>query len=185
MVDSVDRDTSKYYKNGDFVVYLPRVYENVVSLRLMGGEFPLIADAKTHSYTLGQNIPSSNFGSDPSPSNTYYFLMDLEGLNKTDECAVAGNRSTYPDGYFAKIPATGQVTFIEYNDHSAQENIAKYTPAIGKLDRIHIRTRVHSQQGNQGFMYWPTDFSLSFEIEYLDNVFDDFSQFETRVRERD
>ena len=87
--------------------------------------------------------------------------------------------------------------FIEYNDHSGQENVARYSPAIGKLDRLHIKTRLHSQQGNQGFIYWTTDgavasginqkgaeFSLSFEIEYLDNVFDDFSSLETRISER-
>lgn len=215
MIDSADRDTKKYHTNGDFVVYLPRVYENVVSIRLMAAEFPLLvitggAGALFHYYENGQNIASTDWAdinttqNNPDailPVNTYYFLIDIEGLNKTDECAVAGERSSFPDSYFAKIPATesNNGLFIEYNDHSAQDNVSRYSPAIGKLDRMHIRTRLHNQQGNQGFIYWTSDgaipgtttdnqkgaeFSLSFEIEYLDNVFDDYSSLETRISER-
>jgi hypothetical protein len=190
LVDSADRDTVKFFKNGDFVVSLPRVYENVVAIRLMAGEFPDVTNSngKLHFYSNGQNVPSASFGSDSAVSaSTFYFLIDIEGLNKTDECAVGANKSTFTDSYFAKIPclSTGD-GFIEYNDHSGQENIARYTPAIGKLDRMHIRTRLHSQQGNTGFLYWSSsEYSLSFEIEYLDNAFDDFSQFETRVSTRE
>lgn len=207
MVDSADRDTAKYYTNGDFVIYLPRVYENVVSLRLMAAEFPLLVipnprgvGAQRRFYSAGQNV-SGTYVASPisSGDNVFSFLIDIEGLNKTDECAVGANRSTFNDGFFAKIPATqtNSGSFIEYNDHSAQDNIARYTPPIGKLDRMHIRTRLHNQQGNLGFIYWTTDgavadgtnqkgaeFSLTFEIEYLDNVFDDFSSLETRIGER-
>ena len=215
IIDSADRDSLKYYTNGDFVIFLPRVYENVVSMRLMAGEFPPSvilsgsAGAVTHNYSSSSNYASTfnssadvKIGTAPN-TNIYYFLIDIEGLNKSDETAVGANRSTFADGFFAKVPATlsNSQTFIEYNDHSAQDNIAKYSPPIGKLDRLHIRTRLHSQQGNQGFMYWTTDgnvattggsgttqkgaeFSLTFEIEYLDNVFDDFSGFETRIGNR-
>lgn len=187
LVDSSDRDSVKFFKNGDFIISLPRVYENVVAIRLMAGEFPELSSAKLHSYSNGQNLPNASYGSDPNvPGDTYYFLIDMEGLNKTDECAVAANRSTYTDSYFAKIPRLKTLDeFIEYNDHSGQENIARYTPAIGKLDRMRIRTRLHSQQGAAGFLYWPSEYSLSFEIEYLDNTFDDFSQFETRISTRE
>lgn len=218
LIDSGDRDTVKYYTNGDFVVFLPRVYENVVSLRLMAGEFPPIvnqsnspatASAVTHNYSSSTNYSNTynNSGDATVTSSTfaYYFLIDIEGLNKSDECSVASLKSTFADGFFSKIPAlsssyVGQ-SFIEYNDHSGQDNISKYTPPIGKLDRLHIRTRLHSQQGNQGFLYWTKDgasatsggggtnqkgaeFSLTIEIEYLDNVFDNFSGFESRISER-
>ena len=214
-IDSADRDTAKYYTNGDFVVYLPRTYENVVSIRLMAAEFlPLVsqssgAGAVTHTYTASSNYPNTFVSNTDTAivatDNRYYFLVDIEAMNKSDECAVGANKSTYPDGFFAKIPAManayGSVNFIEYNDHSGQDNIARYTPAIGKLDRLHIRTRLHSQQGNTGFIYWTTgggvatpggggstqkgaEFSLSLEIEYLDNVFDDFSSFESRITDR-
>jgi hypothetical protein len=195
-IDSADRDASKYVTNGDFVVYLPRVYENVVSLRLMSGEFPPITSQGVgnmvlHPYSAGPNAPSSTFIDDAGPiSAPYYFMIDLEGLNKSDETAVGANKSTFTDSYFAKIPALASNGFIEYNDHSAHENIARYNPPIGKLDRLRIRTRLHSQQGNQGFAYWTTDgeydgvivdYTLSLEIEYIDNSFDQYSTTETRI----
>jgi hypothetical protein len=211
MIDSADRDTTKYYTNGDFTVYLPRVYENVVSIRLMAAEFPPFVTQVTSPASVGARLTTYSAignnlsaltgytsGTDGAISDrNYYFLVDIEGLNKTDETTVGGNRSTFPDGFFAKIPAVLNGSFIEYNDHSAQENIAEFKPALGKLDRLHIRTRLHSQQDRSGFIYWTTDsavpsgsnqkgaeFSLSLEIEYLENSFDDFSSFETRVSDR-
>jgi len=216
-VDSADRDTGIYYTNGEFVVYLPRVYEKVVSLRLMSAEFPTLESALTHSYSNGQNIPSGTY-SDTAVTISgnampNYFLVDIEGLNKGDETAVAGNKSQFPDSFFAKIANTtyskavlvsntlaiGRTTnFIEYNDHSGQENKAYFNPPIGKLDRLRIRTRLHSQQGGQGFLYWTSDqsnaassnvnganYCLTFEIEYLDNGFDQFSSLSTRLRPSD
>lgn len=218
-IDSADRDQVKYYTNGDFVVYLPRRYENIVSIRLMGAEFPPLiqggsgtqAAARQHSYfrsatnSGGQNIPSTTYAGDTTVTDNY-FLIDLEGLNKTDECVVNANKSTFPDGFFAKIPAIVQTrgninastNIISYNDHSYQENIARYYPPIELLDRLHIRTRLHSQQGDQGFIYWTNDglvasatnrggtaeFNLTFEIEYLTNSFDEFSSFESRISDR-
>ena len=168
IIDSGDRDSAKYSTNGDFVVYLPRVYESVVSIRLVAAEFPATAPSTEGPGTGG---------------STQYFLIDIEGLNKSDECSVGADRSGYPDGYFAKIPfISGQVTY--YSDNSQQENIAQYSPAIGKLDRMHIRIRYHNQKATGGYIYWGTQYSLTFEVEYLDNVFDNFSQFETRVTDR-
>jgi hypothetical protein len=208
-VDSADRDTLLYYTNGEFVVYLPRTYEKVVSIRLMSAEFPTLDYSVTHSYSGGQNIPAANFANDtvqtaPLP---LYFMVELDGLNKTDETSVGANRSQYADAFFAKIPAfisqRGQAGgsnnyMIEYNDHSGQENIAKYSPPIAKLDRLRVRTRLHSQQGSQGFLYWTgstvgvatssnvnvINYSLTFEIEYMDNGFDNFSSMQTFLRDR-
>lgn len=177
LIDSGDRDTVKYTKNGDFVVYLPRVYENVVSLRLMGAEFP----ANPLTYNSVDNSSAA------IPTTTLYLLIDIEGINKTDECSVGSDRSGFPDSYFAKIPISSNTTDkVFYNDHSAQDNIAYYKPAIGKLDRLHIHTRLHTQKSDpKRSVIWSSgEFSLSFEIEYLDNVFDDFSQFETRLSDR-
>lgn len=205
MIDSADRDTTKFFTNGDFVVYLPRVYENVVSLRLMGAEFNTFGSATgvgalIHNLANGQNVVSSKWNSDvPFSTPPFYLLVDIDGFNKTDECAINGNRSGFSNSYYAKVPVN-QYGVTQYNDHSAQENVAQLTPALGKLDRLHIRTRLHTQQGStDGFVYWTTDgayagstsgnqkgaeYSLSFEIEYLDNVFDDFSSIETRVSDR-
>lgn len=205
IIDSADRDSTRYYTNGDIVVFLPRVYENVVSIRLMAGEFPPIISgtnspstpgALTHSYGTSSNLQTaySTTGDVAVPLTTYYLLLDIEGLNKTDETTLSSIKSSFPDSTFAKIPVTlNNGGFIEYNDHSAQDNIVPFTPPIGKLDRLHIRTRLHSQQGNKGFVYWTTnggiangtnqlgaEYSLTLEIEYLDNSFDSFSSFETR-----
>ena len=173
-VDSADRDVSKYQYNGDFVVYLPRVYENVVSIRLVSAYFPA-----EDPFVIAN--PPVNI-----TSKTPYILLDIEGLNKMDECSVGADRSGYTDSYFAKIPfdiASGSLQF--YNDNSDQENIAHYSPAIGKLDRMHIRTRLHEHKPTGEYILWKTyDYALTFEIEMLDNSFDDFSQFETRVSER-
>jgi hypothetical protein len=216
-IDSADRDTAIYYTNGEFVVYLPRVYEKVVSLRLMSAEFPTLESAIVRSYTSGGNAPTATYTADTAIVTTSnampnYFLVDIDGLNKSDETAVAGNRSQHPDSFFAKIPnvvyskatatAARTTTFIEYNDHTHAENIAHFSPPIGKLDRLRIRTRLHSQQGTQGFIYWTTDqtvataggagtntnvanYCLTFEVEYLDNGFDNFSSMSTRLGPND
>jgi hypothetical protein len=174
-IDSGDRDIIKYKYNGDFVVYLPRVYENVVSIRLVSGDFP-----RDDIYLF------SDVANTLSNNNTPYIMLDIEGLNKMDECSIGADRSGYPDGYFAKIPfdiTTGSQQ--TYNDNSAQENIAHYSPAIGKLDRMHIRTRLHEHKVTGDYILWKnSNYSLTFEIEMMDNSFDDFSQFETRVLER-
>lgn len=181
VIDSGDRDVKKYPYNGDFVVYLPRVYENVVSIRLAGAEFPKVN--ATDRTTDGE-----------ISVNPLYFVLDIEGLNKIDECSIGADRSGYPDGMFAKIPTDSITdgTPIFYNDHSNPENIAHYTPAIGKLDRMHIRIRTHDQKQTGAYVYWGAanstirsdQYSLTFEIEMLDNSFDDFSSFESRIADR-
>ncbi len=217
LIDSADRDTTKYYTNGDFVVYLPRNYQNVVSIRLKSAEFPPLtkgasgAGAVGHSYVYGQNVSGSNWsvntGTDvPVPATNYYFLVELEGLNKDDETVASAQRSTYVDNFFAKIPVNlvqqsstaTPAYFIEYNDHTLEENISRYTPAIENLDRIRVKCRLHSQQDKSGFIYWTSDgtyagnggnssanFALTLELEMLENGFDDFSSFETRIQNRE
>lgn len=191
-IDSRDRDPTKYVKvnggaassdSGDFVVYLPRVYENVVSIRLRSA---LIA------------APSAAGFSDK------YLLMSIEGLNKIDETATGGQRSGLVDNAFAKIsnpnmadPASAtQKTFtIYYNDKVDEENINHYTPPIGRLDRFHITLYNHPAtvvptqttnvpQTNPNFApitFGTAEHTFTFEIEYLDNAFNDFSTFETRL----
>ena len=87
-VDSRDRDPTKYVKTnggatasdpGDYVVYLPRPFQKVTRIRLMNAAM------------LGVQ-----------PSDTY-IMMQLEGLNRMDECASGADRSGYVDSTFAKI----------------------------------------------------------------------------------
>lgn len=92
-IDSRDRDPTKFLKvvggasssdPGDYVVYLPRVYENVCSIRLK-------------SATI--QSPESGLS-----SSDFYIMIDIEGLNKIDETAPAADRSGHINSSFAKIP---------------------------------------------------------------------------------
>lgn len=171
MLDSGDRDITKYLRNNDVVFYLPRVYENVVSIRLMAAEIP----ANALVFSTGGAVASSSL----------YYLVDVEGLNKTDECAAGASRSGFPDGYFAKIPVASTTAATFYNDNSNQENISAYYPPIGRLDRLRVRMRLHSQKASADSIYWSSsEYSLSLELECMENSFDSFSSFETRISKR-
>lgn len=191
-IDSRDRDPTKFVKvnggasssdAGDFVVYLPRVYENVVSIRL-------------RSAIIG--APSAAGFSDN------YVLLSIEGLNKIDETATGAQRSGLVDNSFAKISnpnmadplsATQKTYTIYYNDKVDEENIVRYTPAISRLDRMHISLYHHpstvvptattnAPQTNPNFVpitFGTANHSFTFEIEMLTNGFSDFSSFETRL----
>lgn len=219
-IDSSDRDVNKYYTNGDFVAYLPRTYERVTAIRLIGAEFPPLAvssgvstaGALKHSYTNGQNIRRANYTLDRVLSEYYYyFMIDIDGLNGIDETSVGSNLSSFPDGSFAHIPVITEVqangtSYISYNNKSGPDNEVKLTPPSA-IDRLRIRIRTHDQQGGTGFLYWTRDgafangqqssnnidqatsnvdinYTLLLEIEYLENGFDDFSSFETRIGNR-
>lgn len=191
-IDSRDRDTTKFVKvnggasasdPGDYVVYLPRVYENVVSLRLKSA---IIRAPQSSGFTNN------------------YMLMSIEGLNKMDETATGANRAGFVDSAFAKIsnpnmadPAsvTQNTYTIFYNDKVDEENITRYTPAIGRLDRFHITFYYHpatvtltgssvspaTTSPSAPITFGTSENTLTFEIEYLDNSFTDFSSFETRL----
>lgn len=182
IIDSRDRDLAKFVKvnggasqsdPGDYVVYLPRVYENVVSIRLKTAEI---------------GTPQAGW-----QNNEHYILMSLEGLNKIDETAAAADRSGQVDSAFAKIPldignaATyGGVVF--YNDSTFSENTTTYYPPIGRLDRLHVTFRYHTVTSpsatapiNAPITFGTSQNALTFEIEYLDNGFNNVSTFETRL----
>jgi len=182
-IDSGDRDIVKYPLNGDFIIHLPRVYEKVVSLNISSAEFPPMnsAFAKAINGSTGTSVTSSPL----------YFLLEFKDLNKADETAHLANRSSLVDSAFAKFQVHTLVDPLFYNENSSQKNIEYYQPSLSKLDRLHIRTRLHTQKGSttdslttDGFIYWDTEFALTLEIETLENSFDDFSSIETRVGER-
>ena len=192
LIDSRDRDVTKFQRPqltvgtnplsdpGDYVVYLPRPFENVVSIRLVSAEI---------------TAPSSGGFAAPTP----YILLSLEGLNRMDETAPGADRAGYIDTTFAKIPtnASGAVSagaVVYYNDKISPENITAYNPPISNLNRIHVTFR-HHRPGSA----WATDSvsltnpigtpivfgtsenALMLEIEYLDSGFNAFSTFQTRL----
>jgi hypothetical protein len=185
-IDSRDRDPTKFVKvnggttvsdPGDYVVYLPRVYENVTSIRLMSAE---IQAPETDGFAAADT----------------YILVALEGLNKMDETAEGANRSGNVDSIYAKIPLTtngstgitaGDPVF--YSDRVSLENITQYSPPLGRLDRFHITFRRHLPLSsvttvnptNTPITFGTSENSLTFEIEYLDNGFNSVSTFETML----
>jgi hypothetical protein len=195
LIDSRDRDPTKYVKvvggastsdPGDYVVYLPRPFENVVSVRLKSA--------------IIRAPESTNFTDN-------YVLLSVEGLNKIDETAYGANRAGFVDNSFARISnpgltkgTTGNDLTIFYNDNADEENTVRYTPPIGTLDRMHITLKYHggnlaSPRPNSGapetdavnrvlnapITFGTSENSFVFEIETLDNGFTDFSSFQTRV----
>ena len=186
-IDSRDRDPTKYVMvnggaavsdPGDYVVYLPRSFSNVTRIRLKNAVI---------------NAPSSGGGW--VSATDQYVMVGIEGLNRIDETAPGADRSGYADYSFAKImnpnvtspTATQSTSAVFYSDQSYDENVTTYNPPIGTLDRLHVTFRRHlpySSIGRTTPLNAPISFgtgenSLTFEIEYLDNVFEDVSSFET------
>lgn len=189
LIDSRDRDPTKYVKvnagattsdPGDYVVYLPRPLENVVSVRLKSA---IIAAPQSTNFTDN------------------YLLVSIEGLNKIDETAPYANRSGFVDNSFARIAnpnftktATGVDATIFYNDNVDEENIVRYTPPISTLDRFHVTLKYHIGNAasagngdstgrvlNAPITFGTSENSFTFEVETLDNGFTDFSSFQTRL----
>jgi len=99
-VDSADRDTGLFARvnggasssdAGDFVVYLPRVYEKVTKISLVSAIIQAPVVLSTSATTLGF-----------APSDTY-IMLGMEGLNRKDETAPGADRSGYVDSWFAKL----------------------------------------------------------------------------------
>ena len=177
-IDSVDRDVLQYPRNGDFTVYLPRVYEKVVSLSVTAAEFPITAVYTVNKWDLGTQTGAA-VSADPT-----YFFMEIEGLNKCDETAPSANRSSSTDSVFAKFQVANVIDRVQYNENSGVRLVQYYQPAISKLDRLRIRFRTHTMLQSQ-YMYWPdNELSLTLEIETLENSFDDFSVLESRIGDR-
>jgi hypothetical protein len=243
-IDSRDRDPTKFIRvsggpttsdPSDYIVYLPRVFSNVTSIRMKNAAIQGLAFSDT------------------------YILVGLEGLNRMDESAPGADRSGFADSTFAKLVwtsfppvvtasvtgAAGSGTVVTYttaaahglyvgqivsvsgiatttaynlagalvasvpspttftvtntttgsssgtgvvisqptmyfNDHSTDEQVTRYNPPIGSLDRLHVTIRRHTS--TVPITLGSGENSFTFEIEYIDNVFDDVSAFETRLR---
>lgn len=190
VIDSRDRDPTKHVKvnagattsdPGDYVVYLPRPLENVVSVRLKSA---IIAAPQSTNFTDN------------------YLLLSIEGLNKLDETAYGANRAGFVDNAFARIAnpnitsgTTNNTYTIFYNDNVDEENIVRYTPAIGTLDRLHITLKYHAGAAssvsapgdvtgrvlNAPITFGTSENSFTFEVEMLETGFTDFSSFPNPV----
>ena len=99
-IDSTDRDTGLFTKvnggatssdAGDYVVYLPRVYEKVTKISLVSAIIQAPVILSTSATTIGFQPTDS------------YILLGLEGLNRKDETAPGADKSGYVDSWFAKL----------------------------------------------------------------------------------
>jgi hypothetical protein len=172
-IDSGDRDVTVYPKNGSYTVYLPRVYERVVSISVKSAEFPIIGDASIFN-NAGVNAPISSI--------PLYFLLEIDGLNRSDETAFGGDRAALTDSVFGKFQIYDSSLPIVYNENSGQSIVQRYLPPVGRIDRLKISTRLHTQQRGEQLYWENADYGLTLEIETMENSFDNFSSMETRLR---
>jgi len=195
-LDSGDRDKNQYPTNGDMVLYLPRTYEKVVGIRVKGAEFaPIKGSYYIHDYGSTGVTGTNDIALTVFP---YSVFLDIENLNRADETSPRHDRSSFTDSTFAKfqVPAVSTETIL-HNESSSIHNETYYTPPLGKLDRLHLSLRTHSQKamrtaltGGPGFIYssgWKAgqlEYGLSLEIETLENSFDDYSSMETRIQDK-
>jgi len=189
-IDSGDRDTQFFPRNGNFTVYLPRAYERVTSITIKDAEFPKTL-VSTPSTTVSSWTGSEEGGaSAPLTTQPIYFFLEARGLNMSDETAPAADRSASTNSVFAKFVVENPATLVIYTESSNAYQTISFFPALTKLDRFHFKLRTHSMKTDQ-YLYWPPEdaiakeWSISLEIETLENAFDEFSTIETRVGIRD
>lgn len=110
-------------------------------------------------------------------SGPNYIFMELDYLNKQDECSLDSRLSGRTDSCFAKIPITGNagdvVFFLENSDHPLNRSIQ--SPPISQLKSLSVKFRNH----DGSLIYFNNlDHSFTLELELLDNNFDEFSSME-------
>ena len=128
-IDSNDRDLALFPKAvggsttsdaGDYVVYLPRVYEKITKITLKSATIQAPVILSTSATTIGFQ-----------PTDTYV-LLALEGLNRKDETAPGADRSGFVDSWFAKIQNDVGVAQAGVTVASASSNgsVTTYTTTL-------------------------------------------------------
>ena len=89
--------------------------------------------------------------------------------------------------------STGGTVFIPgtlfYNDATYDHQFVEFSPPISRLQRLHVTLRRHIPYSSitsttplgAPIVFGASQNSFTFEIEYLDNGFDDFSSMQTRL----
>jgi hypothetical protein len=109
------------------------------------------------------------------PSATTFTITSTNTFNGNSSLTTAGT---------AFIPGT-----LYYNDATYDKQSVDYYPPIGRLQRLHLTLRRHQPLASIGttaplgapIVFGSSQNSFTFEIEYLDNGFDDYSSMQTRV----
>ena len=145
----------------------------------------------TTSFVTGQYLVISGFTSPNTAANAAAQILQSS--------LSTGTSGTFETTNIANITAAGTAgtaiisQAIYYNDMSYAPNITYYNPPIGTLDRMHITLRRHlplssvttTNPVNAPITFGPAENTFTFEIEYIDNVFEDVSSFETRLDNAD
>jgi hypothetical protein len=195
-IDSGDRDIVFFPNNGRFTIYLPRAYERVTAINIKNAEFPLSLNAPpTGTIQLAQ-WTGPDVGPSPAGTSAYltevpkYFFLEATGLNMSDETAPSADRSASTNSVFAKFVISHPNDPVTvYNESSSAHQEIEFFPPLTKLDRFQFRLRTHGMDSNS-YMYWPINgsvtpqWSITLDIETLENAFDEFSTIETRLGER-
>jgi hypothetical protein len=189
-LDSGDRDKNIFINNGRCTIFLPRVYERVTSINIKDAEFPktvvdLGGSTTVNVWTgpdVGPTAPGSGVALTTQPS---YFFLEVQGLNMSDETNSSAVRSASTNSVFAKfVVSNPSDPIVTYNESSNAHQTIEFYPALTKLDRLQFRFRTHGMD-QSSYMYWPVgEWSMSLDIETLENSFDEFSTIETRIGDR-
>lgn len=189
-LDSGDRDSNVFINNGRFTLFLPRTYERVTSINIKDAEFPqtVVDSGGTTTVNIwtgpdvGPTAPGTGVALTTQPT---YFFLEVQGLNMSDETNSSAVRSASTNSVFGKfVVANPADPLVLYNESSNAHQTIEFYPALTKLDRLHFRLRTHGMDQNS-YMYWPVgEWSMSLDIETLENSFDEFSTIETRLGDR-
>ena len=139
--------------------------------------------AITHGLFVGQTVCIT--GTTNALHNVAYVQIATVPSTTTFTVNMAVTNGTASSGGTVFIPGT-----LFYNNHTYDDQVVEYSPPIGRLQRLHITLRRHTPLSSIGtttplgapITFGASQNSFTFEIEYLDNGFDDFSSLSTSVR---
>jgi len=182
-VDSGDRDVNFFQRNGNFTVYLPRAYERVIGINIKDAEFPSLSSVKVWDVSLNAEAVTNYFSNATTDPN--YFFLEIHGLNMSDETVYTADRSASTNSVFGKFVGGKYADPVIYNESSNAHQDIEFYPALTKMDRLQMRLRSHKMTQNY-YMFWdsPSEWSISLEIQTLENSFDEYSTIETRLGNR-
>ena len=135
----------------------------------------------THGLFVGQTVCIT--GTDNATHNIA-FVQIASVPSLTTFTVLNESSSSTSTGGKVFIPGT-----LFYNNHTYDDQVVEYSPPIGRLQRLHVTLRRHMPLSNIGattplgapIVFGASQNSFTFEIEYLDNGFDDFSTMSTRL----
>jgi len=189
-LDSGDRDKDVFINNGRFTIFLPRTYERVISINIKDAEFPQtkvdLGGTTTVNGWKGPDVGPTASGSGVAlTTQPTYFFLEVQGLNMSDETNSSAVRSASTNSVFGKfVVSNPSDPLVVYNESSNAHQTIEFYPALTKLDRLNFRLRTHGMDQNS-YLYWPVgEWSMSLDIETLENSFDEFSSIETRLGDR-